>query len=181
MNIVCITALSTLLLIGPAIPLATAEPSSAVNYLMDDKVSMFDYGLDKTEAQIKESLREKKWSPMLSYDWKKNRIIIDVHQFPLTTNKDLAEARLLVDEIFWLIRYEFGLDLTGKLHPSFKCSSLYLNFTHRGFSKRDEPTNLGSDLDTITEIRAIVVIEKGKSIKCTGPLVSDEIFCTDPE
>jgi hypothetical protein len=178
-----------------------AEPSSVVKYLMNDSVSLFDLGLFRLESYFDdfgEGQYYEKYNVTVFYDFEKNQILIDVLPFPIgeliKKSLSLNETKKICFDIFSDIRMTLGIDTnTGKGMYSYpkknnkeENSGLFFHFQHWGFNKGDPPKNLAKELDNMTYITMRVPLKIKKEddpqlLTCKAPLVSNEIFYSDPQ
>jgi len=135
-----------------------AEPSSSIQFLMREPVSMMDWGIKNIEdhlhrhrtlfIQNDKSLFEVEPAVTVVYNWEKNQIQISiglrtreqVHKTP----QGITDIRSHVE---WVIKYLRG-SLTMKPYDAF--------FRHRGFRSKDSPQNLESELIGLTELTVVV-------------------------
>jgi hypothetical protein len=153
-----------------------AEPSSKIQYLMDEPVSMLDWGMIWIDESLKGTLAEYRTSTITYYDWNENRIIISLSELGSTigvTSKEKAKEKCRT--IVSSIRTFLGInEKDGK--PYSEKSNLYSYFSHSGF-QRSQPEGLYEELDNITVIRIMIFIEGvGEPVKCEAPLLGNKIM-----
>ena len=177
-----------LLIVWPVV--SYSAPDETAKFLMNDKVSMMDWGLKELEDYLEVGVVFNVQATILtSYDWDKNRIYITaiyaVRKLPedfFTISEDPIKARKeIVAYIFKSIRGVIGFDKNGAL---FSGSSFLENFfTHNGYRSTNETENLGKKIDSITELRANITLPSNYEtafLKCYSPLLSSELFCNEP-
>lgn len=160
---VIITAIIFLLFVG----ICNAEPDSKVKYLMDEPVSMFDFGLFRLEMLFREHLIGD-YESEVSYNWDRN--LIEIKNEPGTTeilkNKNEAKnwCKLYISSVravMTLPQYDFF-------------------FTHYGYARKNRPENLYNHFRKIIEISTLVLY-KGGSVKAKAPLIGEEIYFYEPK
>jgi hypothetical protein len=156
-----------------------AEPTANMQYLMNEPVSMMDWGLLNIDKSIESNGGLKKYgNTITSYDWDKNRILIIVSSIGASSKE---QAKEWCRDIVSFIRGFLGVDeKNGK--PVFKNnqSFLYRYFTHEGFKRNAEPKELGKELDNITTIQATIFFDGSSTpVKCEAPLLGTSIMFED--
>lgn len=140
-----------------------AEPSSAVQFLMQEPISMMDWGLKNIEDHLyknrailtenENNLFVGEPSVAVDYLWEKNTIQISItlHTTEETpqTSKRMSDIR---SHIKLMVTFLRGT-LTMKPYDAF--------FRHKGFRNKESPEDLGGELSDITEL--IVSVRDGKS------------------
>ena len=171
-----------------ALSAVRAEPSSAMKFLMDDPVSMLDWGIFHLERSLEkrmhglDHLPDDTWSQSASvnYDWEKNRLTIEIgytlwtdaslHRIKKPREAGFREAIATVvnsvQEHLWVshaIDPIFPERVRRQHHDFSALSSMY--FSHRGFEKKKEPENLAKEMDQITEIWVTVKYPGSDSVR----------------
>lgn len=142
-----------------------AEPDSTIKYLMNEPVSMLDWGLFQLEKRLEAGL-----SDVCSVDYEpvSNRIRIERI---IGFDKKLPDIEWAKSECKSAV---IGIRVIADQTVAFKS-----DFYHRLGSSRfkREPENLAEMLMKVTEIR-IVVFYRGttKPIRCMGPLLGEDIY-----
>lgn len=132
-----------------------AEPDSTIKYLIDEPVSMLDYGIARMERMIPPPVNG---NVSVSYSWEENRIIISVDFIPHRQDpynppyKDKEEAKNKIKE--YLKKLKIFLKTTS-------FNEVYFN--HAGYRSPNEPKDLDSKLKNITEIKFYTTYGKPKS------------------
>lgn len=137
---------------------AGAEPSSSVEYLMREPVSMLDWGLAQIEQDLfrkrdvltgsKQNLFDPEPSIRVGYDWEENRIQIFL-KLTLRAEVKKTPQRMtgVRQHVEFVITYLRG-GLTMHPYDAF--------FRHKGFRSKESPKNLDEDLVAITDIHITV-------------------------
>jgi len=169
-----IKSVMVLLFVVFSVNVADAEPSSNMHYLMNEPVSMMDWGLLNIDRSLQADGRLSKYGNTITYyDWDKNRIIIDM---AITGATSKEQAKEWCRDIVSQIRTFLGInERDGK--PFFSRSYLYNYFSHEGFHKNTEPEGLDKELDIIAIIQ-VRILYKGnaESVKCEAPLLGTSIM-----
>ena len=161
-----------------SIPVAMAEPSAEVRYLMKSPVSMLDWGFKNIEDHLMRNqevfiksdkhLLEKTVSLSTEYDWSDDVIRISIHlrlsDKIQKTSVTMADVR---EHVIFIVKYLRG-GLTMHPYDAF--------FRHKGFRQREAPENLESKLSEITELN-VTVRDKASNIihMCRAPLLGNTI------
>ena len=156
------TPLVLLLLLG-LVPICSAAPSPSVQYLMNEPVTLFDWGilrlyeyLDEYTAHYLKTNTVRDIYCTVRYDSPRNKIIISMvvtHQVQSrydTPSSVRADSREICRSITQTLRREFLTDRDRHVRRS---SGIYRFFGHIGFRGQEEP------LDAFDEIERITVIE----------------------
>lgn len=148
------------------------EPTPAVRYLMNEPVTLFDLGMLRLEQLFGSFTVGSFTVPVhVTYQWKENRIAIDVF---LTSNMEAKSVqKVRCKEVITGIKNILMVKAqTGKPF-SFSHSLLPELFSHVGFTSTDKPKNVAAELDTITEVSVRVF-----NVMCKSALLSKEILFT---
>jgi hypothetical protein len=152
-----------------------AEPTSSIQYLMNEPVSMLDWGIYRITNRLEKNLQlgVVPFSQHASYDWDKNRIIIDIAVIGGTLNE---EAKGWCRAVVSKIRTLMYINDKGNSMFNEGASSMY--FSHyAGYAKKSEPEGLYKELDNITLIRVYVSTEgMKKPVSCEAPLLGTSIM-----
>lgn len=158
-----------------ATPLS-AEPSPSVKYLMQEHVSMLDWGLERLEGylyrnrevltQTDGSLFEPEPVLKVAYAWQENRIQIFVRLITgaevKTTPQRIAAIRTHVE---FVVTYLRGT-LTMMPYDAF--------FRHKGFRSKESPENLDGELAEITDMHITVRDHRQNILSSCSALLSGE-------
>jgi hypothetical protein len=157
---------------------AVAEPNDALRFLMNEPVSMLDWGFRNIEDHLirnqealtatEKDLLKKTVSVSADYDWSKDAIRISIglrlSEKTQKTPMMLADVR---EHVEFIVRYLRG-GLTMNPYDAF--------FRHKGFRHRETPENMENKLSTVTEL-IVTVRDKDSNIlsMCSAPLLGDTI------
>jgi hypothetical protein len=179
---------------------AFSEPTSSVKYLMNQPVSMFDWGIDRMEKHLyavgtKGMLTFPDTSnldvryffaPSISYDWDSNRIDVLLVCSDFDRKMDIEKAKRLCRTAIANTKTILG-SMEGILLYGDSVSGRW--FSHKGYTKTSEPKNLYKEIDNIILIRADILLKEitiskdksATSLKCESPLLSSEVLFSDPK
>ena len=166
-----------------------AAPGPITGRLMNEPLSMLDYGLWRTELELKHFFNNiENIFVGTTYNWNKDQISIQVilYETPETL-KDLApdkQCRHVINSI----KDFYGIDTsTGRPTASMENTLLGKSFVHNGFAGSDIPqTELFSQLDKMTHINVSMMQENNikdsenitahtNAISCEAGLLGKEI------
>ena len=139
--------LMSIAIVFPA-PSLLAEPSAEVQRLMDQPATMFDIGLARIEHELAKTDLNEGYDdvPIVNYDFTNNRIQILFFK----TFDNRAQDQ-------WRSSCEAGLPAALRYIDNVIYHPLFRPFTHRGWSKSNEPdedqTNLSMRAITEVELR----------------------------
>lgn len=135
-----------------------AEPSNSVRYLMNDPLTMFDWGI----IQIQHKLDKIDYFPFEStsgahlkanYDWDQNRLIIRASFYPDHAEVQKHGLKAICEGIHRAVTHEFK----GQLHKDQRAiEGIASYFTHAEFTKKSEPPNLQDDIEAITRFKTTI-------------------------
>jgi hypothetical protein len=161
-----------------AVGISKAEPTPTISYLMQTPVSMLDFGIFKLEKFLNEPIPNteiyslKPVSVKVDYLYDQNRLKI----LFMYTNKSTIKKIKSVDLKRHITRtiknikvWRIGMDSLGLR------SNIVRFFKPDGYVRKNEPKNIGKELDQITEIHIDFLSDK-EWIKCKSPLIGDKIF-----
>jgi len=166
-----------------------AEPSSRIQYLMTEPVTLFDLGIlrlhEYVEGYASHHLQTKPVEDIYStvaYDAPRNKILIT---FVVTRKPDpqkespavaQASAKSICGTIIQDMRREFFVDRNWQLRRS---SGIYRFFAHVGFRGKREPVDCYEEIEKITVLGVSVYSHKdpGKLIiHGESPLMGKDII-----
>ncbi len=164
-----------------------AEPTLAIKALMDDSVSMLDWGIFKLENMLNSSFLAEKFNISIKvyYVWNSNRLIIYADSsLSQTDQKKMSEqeGKEWCKNVVKGIKFSVGIDPNTVGGRGFKGSSyLSVFFSHVGFSRTDTATEkIAEELDNITEIRVLLLsdrlVEDVGILICVAPLRGTRIM-----
>ena len=164
-----------------------AEPTSAIKYLMNEPVSMLDYGIYRLEKYLKsaaqvahvhvglrtDSLGLTPPSVMVDYVFSANRIIAKFHyvlddcspELKNSIEKVVKNIKLLSLSIFFK---------KGKAESRHRLADF---FSHAGYTHPNVPSNLAHELEMITELQyEIYCSRSSRFVRCKSPLLSEDVY-----
>lgn len=163
------------------------EPSPTVRYLMDEPVTMFDWGLYRLRRIIDqfqfENLNLHNIHSYITYDWDQNRLRI-VFYVQTKETVDKASSKKICKNITAKISSTFGGEIRDKgLRRNISIATL---FEHRAFENRDKPDNFMEEIEKITKIEVSVFTRKTinspaniKILSCESPLIGGKPLFLD--
>lgn len=184
---------ATLILINAICLPANAEPDSVVRFLMNDPVSMLDWGIFRLEDYLRPF--NKSLVLMIQYHFNSNRIVITAE--PKEIN--LGGTKYCKDTIVKIRQELTGMGVTGAIAKGItypdtlegqKEKYLFItNFFHNGYTNglaaKEMDRKMYYDIPNIIKIDAFdnALSKRTKSvysIKCSGALTSNNISVTAP-
>ncbi len=168
-----------------------AEPSKTVTYLMNEPMTMFDWGMYRLEEWIDRKIRFDKFHLIktfsaVDYDWDRNRLTLEFTIWAKYIALTEFSEKALCKELTWYIRGAFGFvpKEEKNLATADMRSLLSLSrfFQHKDFKSGDEPDNLREEIDNIVNIRFDIYASKNdkspyKHISsCESPLAGEKIL-----
>ena len=164
-----------------------AEPNESAKFLINDAVSLMDFGIYKLETDIK-GLRndltirfQPPHSSFVDYDWDANKIVI-VLSYGDPGNPPIKELKTEITSVVAALKKNFGVAPTGEPFQAGGFSSMGDYFSHRGYTKKNMPPNLRRDIDHLVEIKIIFYVQNySRYFECRNRLVgnsSEEISCS---
>lgn len=168
--------------------IASAERSSSVEYLMNDQLTMFEWGLYKIEIELNDFKFDgfenaNGNSTTILYDWDTNRIIIFMAIYP--THKYLAnnDVKDICRKNLYILKQHFGYGVDPWIKSAFGSLSTY--FEHKDFVKVARPKDLTEDIENITKITLSINSSDNDSYpytqkaECTSMLLEKDIYFVD--
>jgi len=166
-----------LLILSFSVPKAIAEPSRVVNHLMDEPISMWDFGLYKMGKffdgvnyaipwahgkSAADHLKDATFFTSLTYEWDSNRILISINvilfEDPVPEANHVERRaflkKLVTNGIVRKLRhYHSVYDVDGKVRSDLtsKGSTLDTYFRHFGY-KRKSASDITKELDSIVNL-----------------------------
>lgn len=152
--------------------LAFADPSPATRYLMNENISMLDFGLWKMQHKLEPTIRNdvakfvddeahKFIFFRAYYEWADDLIIFGVSI--ILGFHDDAEQRCR--NILETIRPLIGVSM-----------DYALDFQHKGYESSEKPANLGALLSGRTQLQCEIQEESGKKVFVKSMLLSDDVY-----
>ena len=170
-----------------SLSICSADPSTTTRHLMREQASLLDFGLYKLEEFFKDLFaRDPYVNPAVDYDLDSNRINIYVWNTGPNRFKTRMETKKWCNDTICKIRTLLAVDCSTlkSLIPTGN-STIYQYFSHEGYIPKNEPSNLGSELDKIVllAVGAYWGNEKNsknsKFIRCEVTLLGSEIMCSE--
>ena len=175
-----------LMLLIPTISYSVnAEPSPKVRYLMNESMSMWDWGFYRIREDLSDLKlpNNKAMYTDVEYDWKSDRIKIFASAKNMLPAKDAAEAKEWCKHSIQVVRVSLGQIRFGDIN-----SSLYnfyeRYFSHEGYRDKNEPEELADELGSIVYIDAAFRFKsqvKNNVIRCQGYLMKNEILFSETD
>ena len=146
------------------LPIAVcAEPSPAIQKLMNEPASLFDLGMHNLNDHLAYAFPAKGINvTVANYDYSRNRIRISRSE-TLDSGQDFAKSicETYAQEIKGALGVHDGDKLILNTIGSF--------FAHDGYENKKTPKNIGIEIRNITEIEVILFC-RGGSVTCYGAL-----------
>lgn len=181
-------AVMAVCLLAAFVPQSQAEPNESANFLINDSVSLLDFGIYKLENEIKEfrndlTIRfQPPHSSFVDYDWDENKITI-VLSYGDPGNPPVKEIKSEIVSVVAALKKNFGVGPTGEPFQKGGFSRVGDYFSHRGYTKKNMPQHLKRDIDNMVEIKIIFYVQNySRFFECRNRLVgssSEKITCTD--
>ena len=175
-------------LLAAFVPQAQAEPNESANFLINDSVSLLDFGIYKLENEIKGfrndlTIRfQPPHSSFVDYDWDENKIVI-VLSYGDPGNPPIKEIKSEIKVVVAALKKKFGVGPTGEPFQKGGFSSIGDYFSHRGYTKKNMPQNLRREIDNLVEIKIIFYVQNySRYFECRNRLTgnsSGKNTCTD--
>ena len=144
-----------------------AEPDATVNYLLNDVMTMFDFGIYRMGKLLEYEAKNQDFMSSVSYDWNENRLTLRLKATrPKILKKSLAKAdcRAII----------IAVEKRFTIHNMNWC------FTHLGFDRPSQPEEIGRKMFNITDIDLTYRYRNNKStMKCNTALNSSDIQCSE--
>jgi hypothetical protein len=98
-------------------------------------------------------------------------------------NPPVKEIKSGIKTVVAALKKKFGIAATGEPFQKGGFSSIADYFAHRGYSKKNMPQNLRSEIDKLVEIKIIFYVQNySRYFECRNRLAgssSEDITCTD--
>ncbi len=165
-----------------------AEPSPSISYLMNEPVSMLDWGIYRLQSLIEyqgviEAPVEtfQKQICLVLYDWDTNRLRLSFMIYPRFRSLQKTPAKQVCSSIVMRIRQIFGC--APGWESTRRITGIGTHFHHRFYEKKDYPETLDRDIEAITYIDVRVngsrtgqaPFDQAVSCACEGSLLGPEI------
>lgn len=165
-----------------------AEPDATARFLMNDPITLMDFGIYRLENDIKafqNALKIKQQKPhtvLVDYFWDENRIKI-ILSYGDTLNPPKKEIEIEIGKVVRLLKQKFGVDAAGKIRHASGYSGIAEYFSHKSYVSQNRPPNLEKDIDKMIEIRVVYYVQNyTRYFECRNKLVgepADKIICSD--
>lgn len=157
-----------------------ADPSGLLRKMMETQISMFSYGIDKLNAEVKSHVNNDGWFGSVSYDWDSNQIYINYSNY---TDKICASESECFDVIKKIDASKFKYWCLSR-NDDGKCDILDVatdSFTPRGYAIRNFYDGKSSEV-AITDVRNFIIIKglvykNKKKYTCTRKYISQNMMC----
>ena len=174
-------------LLAAIVTQARAAPNASAHFLINDSVSLLDFGIYKLENEIKRfrddlTVRfQPPYSSFVDYDWDENKMTI-VLSYGDPGNPPIKDMKNDIKAVLAALKKNFGIGPTGEPFQKGGFSNIGDYFVHRNYTKKNMPQNLRRDIDNMIEIKIIFYVQNySRYFECRNRLVgksSDEITCT---
>lgn len=174
-----------------------SEPTPTLQYLINEPVSMLDWGLFQLNNKLNEisvgyddgkKFKTITLNTIVLYNFEKNTIIINSHPKELYYVIDgKKNAKQLCKDIATNIRATLVISPNPPFESFFSILLIDTLFSHRGYTKSDRPKDTAIELMDIMEIYTSLsyrekddnMQEKAPQIKCKSPLKSNETYYSE--
>ena len=163
-----------------------SEPTPTIKYLMNEPVSMLDWGIYNMAQRLRPLQEHKDVGDVsVDYVWKKNRILITAHYKYDARSKSEKESKRRCEELVNSIKRHFRVDpKTGKGVLLDRRSSLGFLFGHAGYRGSNQPKNLYQELEKLVHIEVWNNWEgtagSSGNVVCTSPLMGTQVYFRKP-
>ncbi|MGA2351354.1 MAG: hypothetical protein ABSF70_13045 [Terracidiphilus sp.] len=165
-------------------PTAQADPSPSVRYLMNEQVSMFEWGIFLLQTHVEHfawnrGLNVRSQFAHVEYDWQKNELGIKLVVYPAYQSLQQATARQACGSLMSQMKTLLGAD--PKMPEIREMQGIGTFFHHKQFESGDVPKTLDADLEAITSLEINVMESKNdnapfhQAISCSSELLKPEI------
>ncbi|NQW26593.1 MAG: hypothetical protein HQ474_01665 [Flammeovirgaceae bacterium] len=161
-----------------------AEPSFAIKSLMNEPLSLFDFGLYKLDKKIQNLLmhpnfdiEEERGSAFVSYDLDENiiGIFISFHSVKKATNIICNGVWEFAHSNLGYNRYYTGGKSSLPYHKKIVTSNYIKMFSHSGWQNKNLPKNYVEKIVDIIKINVSLRHPDGSTYKkCSGMLTDDK-------
>lgn len=165
-----------------------AEPNETSTFLINDPISVLDFGMYKLEKDInayRNDLPIKHQPPhsvFVDYDWDENKIFI-VLSYGEPGNTPITEIKTEIKKILTVLKRNFGVNIKGEPFQKNGFSTIAEYFSHRGYTKKNIPQNFKKDIDQMVVFKVVYYVQNySRYFECRNMLVGNSIEgiqCTD--
>ena len=162
-----------------------AEPNATAKFLMNDPVSVMDFGLYRMEQDLKNICSQDRCDLSVVYDANANRITVDLSDLNddyKTRTAAAAACKVYVRRIRGQLCVDPNLGRPQTPHGR-SCVPDFFRHVQAGFERGSVPKSLDIDIDNMVEIRGTVKItmQTGKfsTVKCQAPLIGKDTLISE--
>ncbi|MDM8522176.1 hypothetical protein QUF80_02295 [Desulfococcaceae bacterium HSG8] len=161
--------------------LSIAGPDQTTSYLMNESVSLLDFGLYRLEEYFDTIYQKDLYITRVNYDWDDNKIIIVVRNTDSGSFGSAREAKEWCRSIICEIKGKLGIDCsTGKPLTLKKNSPLQRFFSHKSYKSKNEPEGLKSEIEMMIKVTVSTYWGRnGRFLRCEVPLLGKKILCSE--
>jgi hypothetical protein len=155
--------------------LSIAEPDHILKYLINEPVSLLDFGLFKMTSSIEswfklppieKAINGRTVMTTLQYEYAHNKIHVDLYLFPEEVTGSAEESKQRSKDLLNLIKQIYGqIDLEGV-------------FEHAGYEKSNKPKGIYENVKRITEFTVSSEF-KGKVFVYRTSYTDEEIYFSE--
>lgn len=167
---------------------AHADPNTTAQFLMNDPVSLLDFGIYRLENEIKihrDTLVIKHKPPhtvFVDYNWEENKIEIKL-AYGDVSNPPMAEIKKEIITILGALKKILGVSPTGKAYHKDGFSNVPEYFSHKGYISQNRPQNVEKEIDQLVEFKVVYYVQNySRYFECKNSLISDSakgLTCSD--
>ncbi len=165
-----------------------AEPNPSARFLMNEPVSLLDFGIYKLEKDIKGLQKDltihytDPFDISVDYKWDENRIVIQL-TYGYEGNPPRKTLQVGIKNVFRLVKSFLGVNPKGEVYHKRGNSKVADYFSHKGYIVKNRPKVLEKEIDKMIEVRVTYSVQNYSRIfECKNMLVGssiDELVCTD--
>lgn len=159
-----------------------ADPSPSVRYLMDEPISLFEWGIFRLQARAErfawDHLDVKSQYARIEYDWTKNQLQVEMTVYPRSQSLQRTTAREVCGSLIHQMKMHLGVAPgTEELR---EINGIGTFFRHQQFEKAGVPKTLDANLEAITTLEVDLMVSKSdqppfeKAISCSSDLLKPE-------
>lgn len=168
-----------------------AEPSPSVRYLMNQSVSLFEWGMFRLHSKVENlhwdglDTQTPKQFAHVEYDWSKNLIRVELTIFPHFRNFENNTTRQVCGSLINQMKFSFGVAPGSEFLRGIGGIGTY--FHPQYFENVNIPKTLDDDIEAITTLQVEVMASKTdqppfqEMMSCSSDLRKPEVryFVTD--
>ncbi|OHY72932.1 hypothetical protein [Marinobacter sp. AC-23] len=163
---------------------ASSGPNKTVSYLMNEPLTMFEWGLYKVKDEIFSIEFEDldltfRNLAGVEYDWEGNRINLSLTIYPEYAFFKKVGGKKICKLALQKVKSRFGYGVEAKYRELFGINTY---FEHKGFTNKSKPESLAEDLENITKIMINVYSSESnrpmfkKMATCSSMLLEDDVY-----